>query len=102
MEIASPGEARRKKFQWLSKAGSLDGEGVVLVPASRRTETFPSGVKEGICTDSAAGEQGRKIVGWKFKVVVADGVCVWSHKLKQRLNTHSDRLISVQIGTPVH
>ena len=49
--------------------------------ASRRTETFSSGVKEGICTDSAAGEQGRKIVGWKFKVVVADGVCVWSHKL---------------------
>jgi hypothetical protein len=29
--IAFPGEARRKKFQWLSKAGYLDGEGAVVV-----------------------------------------------------------------------
>ncbi len=31
VEIAFPGESRRKKFQWLSQAEYLDGEGVVLV-----------------------------------------------------------------------
>jgi hypothetical protein len=30
LEIAFPGEGRRRKFQWLSQADYLDGEGAVV------------------------------------------------------------------------
>jgi plasmid replication initiation protein len=46
VEIAFPGEARRKKFQWLSKAEYLDGEGVVLVQLHDELKPFLLALKK--------------------------------------------------------
>jgi plasmid replication initiation protein len=46
VEIAFPGEARRKKFQWLSQAEYLDGEGVVLVQLHDSLKPFLLALKK--------------------------------------------------------
>ena len=46
VEIAFPGESRRKKFQWLSQAEYLDGEGVVLVQLHDSLKPFLLALKK--------------------------------------------------------
>jgi plasmid replication initiation protein len=46
IEIAFPGQARRKKFQWLSHAEYLDGEGIVLVQLHESLKPFLLALKK--------------------------------------------------------
>ena len=46
IEIAFPGQARRKKFQWLSQAEYLDGEGIVLVQLHESLKPFLLALKK--------------------------------------------------------
>jgi hypothetical protein len=76
-EIAFPGEARRKKFQWLSKAGSLDGEGVVLVQLHDELKPFLLASKKDFAPipllESSGARSSAGSLKWSYQTVFAFG-----------------------------
>ena len=96
IEIAFPGQARRKKFQWLSHAEYLDGEGDSPGAAARVAETISFGVEEGIRAAAIAvlaGQRGRNL---QCRITRAP---VYGRQLLRSRNSHLSLRLQHTLGS---